>query len=95
MSRKKPSLELSTNNSIWSCAMRHASWLLNRYAVVHGCTPYELVYSKPYKGKLAEFGEPLFAYTHTSHKGNPKWQRARMLGKLRDKILLWFTLAPV
>jgi hypothetical protein len=75
--------------------MRHASWLLNRYAVVHGCTPYELVYSKPYKGKLAEFGEPLFAYIHTSHKGNPKWQRARMLGKLRDKILLWFTLAPV
>ena len=40
-----------------------------------------LVYSKPYKGKLAEFGEPLFGYTHTSHKGNPKWQRALMLGK--------------
>jgi hypothetical protein len=25
------------------------------------CHPFVLVYSKPYKGKLAEFGEPLFA----------------------------------
>ena len=75
------SMELSTNNSIWSWAMRHASWLLNRFAVTHGCTPFELVYSKPYKGKLAEFGEPMFAYVHTSHKGNPKWQRVLMLGK--------------
>ena len=79
--QEKLSLELSTDNSIWSWAMRHASWRLNRYAVTHGCTPYELVYSKPYKGKLAEFGEPLFAYVHTSHKGNPKWQRVLMLGK--------------
>eukprot|EP00435_Cladocopium_sp_Y103_P015276 s4186_g3.t1 len=79
--QEKLSIELDTNSHLWTWAMRHASWILNRFAVVHGCTPYELVYSKPYKGKLAEFGEPVFAYTHTSHKGNPRWQRVLMLGK--------------
>lgn len=54
--QEKISLELSTSNSIWSWAMRHASWLLNRFSVTHGVTPYELVYSKPYQGKLVFLG---------------------------------------
>eukprot|EP00435_Cladocopium_sp_Y103_P064486 s357_g26.t1 len=83
--QEKISVELSTNNSIWSWAMRHSSWLLNRFAVTHGVTPYELVYSKPYTGKLAEFGEPIFAYVNTAHKGNAKWQRVIMLGKTESQ----------
>ena len=79
--QEKISMELSTNNSIWSWAMRHASWLLNRFGVTHGTTPYELVYSKPYKGKLASFGEPIFAYVNVAQKGNAKWQRVIMLGE--------------
>ena len=62
-------------------ALRHSSWLLNRFAVVHGATPYELVYHKVYKGKMTEFAEPAFAYTHTVLKGNPRWQRVIVLGK--------------
>ena len=49
--------------------------------MVHGATPYELVYHKVYKGKMTEFAEPAFAYTHTVLKGNPRWQRVIVLGK--------------
>ena len=79
--QEKISLELNTSNSIWSWAMRHASWLLNRFSVTHGVMPYELVYSKPYQGKCVSFGEPIFAYVSVAHKGNAKWQRVIMLGK--------------
>eukprot|EP00435_Cladocopium_sp_Y103_P018358 s4574_g4.t1 len=77
----KISTALNTDHGLWSWAMRHSSWLLNRFAVVHGSTPYELVYQKIYKGKMTEFGEPAFAFTHTALKGNPKWQRVLVLGK--------------
>jgi hypothetical protein len=79
--KTKLSTQLSTNHGLWSWAWRHSSWLLNRFAVVHGCTPYELVYQKVYQGRMTEFGEPAFAYTHTAVKGNPKWQRVLVLGK--------------
>ena len=77
----KLSLQLNTNHGLWSWALRHSSWLLNCFAVVHGATPYELVYYKAYKGKMTEFAEPAFAYTHTALKGNPRWQRVIVLGK--------------
>ena len=32
----KFSTQLSTSHGLWSWALRHASWLLNRFAVVHG-----------------------------------------------------------
>ena len=79
--QEKLSLQLNTNHGLWSWALRHSSWLLNRFAVVHGATPYELVYHKVYKGKMTEFAEPAFAYTHTVVKGNPRWQRVIVLGK--------------
>ena len=79
--QQKLSVELDTNNGLWSWAFRHAAWLLNRFSVVHGATPFEVVYGKVYKGRLAEFGEPAFSYVHTTHKGNPRWQRVLVLGK--------------
>ncbi len=36
----KIGMNLNTNNTIWSWAARHASWLLNRYRAVRGATPY-------------------------------------------------------
>ena len=79
--QEKLSTQLSTSHGLWSWAMRHSSWLLNRFAVVHGSTAYELVYQKVYQGHMTEFAEPAFAYTQTAHKGNPKWQRVLVLGK--------------
>ena len=79
--QERLSIKLNTDHGLWSWALRHSSWLLNRFAVVHGATPYELVYHKVYKGKMTEFAEPAFAYTHTVLKGNPRWQRVIVLGK--------------
>ena len=81
----KLSIKLNTNHGLWSWALRHASWLLNRFSVVHGATPYELVYAKVYKGRMTEFAEPAFAYTHTAMKGNPRWQRVIVLGKTESQ----------
>ena len=83
--QEKLSMKLSTNHGLWSWALRHASWLLNRFAVVNGSTPFELVYQKVYKGRMTEFAEPAFAYTHTALKGNPKWQRVIVLGKTESQ----------
>ncbi len=77
----KIGMKLNTNNTIWSWAARHASWLLNRYRAVRGATPYELVYGKPYRGILGKFGEPVYAYLKTHLKGEKKWHKALFLGK--------------
>ena len=83
--QEKLSMKLNTNHGLWSWALRHASWLLNRFAVVNGSTPFELVYQKVYKGRMTEFAEPAFAYTHTALKGNPKWQPVIVLGKTESQ----------
>ena len=81
--QEKLSMKLNTNHGLWSWALRHAIWLSNSFAVVNGSTPFELVYQKVYKGRMTEFAEPAFAYTHTALKGNPKWQRVIVLGENR------------
>ena len=50
--QEKLSMKLNTNHGLWSWALRHASWLLDRFAVVNGSTPFELVYQKVYKGRM-------------------------------------------
>ena len=54
--------------------MRH-SVAPHRFAVVHGTTPYELVYNKVCK----------VSYMHTSHKRKGKWQRVIVLGKTESQ----------
>ena len=77
----KLSIKLNTNHGFVELGIEASSLLLNRFAVVHGATPYELVYAKVYKGRMIEFAEPAFAYTYTALKGNPRWQRVIVLGK--------------
>ena len=93
----KLSVTLSSNNGLWSWAFRHACWLLNRYGVVNGATPYELVYGKLYDGRICQFSEPVFAYCKTPHKGNSKWQRMLCLGKVeaQDTFILYNGLSIV
>ena len=42
----------------------------------------ELVNGKPYKGPMALFGEPIFAYVKTHLKGQRKWYKCIFLGKI-------------
>ena len=77
----KLGLKSGTSNPLWSWAARHSSWLLNRYRPVRGATPFELVHGKVYRGSLALFGEPIYAFVKTALKGHAKWHKALFLGK--------------
>ena len=89
--QKRLSTILSSEHGLWTWAMRHAAWLLNRFCPVQGSTPFELVCNKQYRGKLCEFSEPVFAYCKTPFKGNPKWQRMFCVGKVesQDSFILY------
>ena len=77
----KIGMKINTNNTIWSWAAKHASWILNRYPAVRGATPYELVYGKPYRELLGKFGGLVYAYLKTQLKEEKKWHKALFLGK--------------
>ena len=64
---------------------------MNRYGVVRGVTPYELVHKQPYSGAIATFGEPVFGYYRVGAKGTAKWRRALFLGKVdgQDSYILY------
>ena len=70
--KQRTGLEMSTNQALWSWAHRHAAWLMNRYGVVRGVTPYELVRKQPYSGAIATFAEPVFGYYRVGAKGTAK-----------------------
>ena len=90
----KLGLEISTNSHLWTWAMRHACmdhqqvqcypWTWNGQAL--RCWP-----TRPYTGKVCQFGEPVFAYQKTKSKGNAKWRRMICLGKVdpQDSFLLY------
>ena len=64
---------------------------MNRYGVVRGVTPYELVHKQPYSGAIATFAEPVFGYYRVGAKGTAKWRRALFLGKVdgQDSYILY------
>ena len=73
--------KFSSSHPLWTWAARHAAWTLNRYQATKGITPFEVVYQKGYVGRLAEFGEPVYAYVKSSRKGEAKWYKSLFLGK--------------
>ena len=75
---------------IYSWAVIHACFLINRFAVNHGLTAFERTTGAQYSGKLATFGECVLGHVHTSAKAGPRWIRGVWLGKsvLNDTHLL-------
>ena len=74
-------LQLSTGSAIWTWALRHAEWLISRFSVLRGATPYELALGRQYKGDLCEYGEPVYGYVHPgTNKAAARWRRALFLG---------------
>ena len=78
-------IKLDTANPIWSWAARHAAWLLNRFKPVRGATSYELTHGRPYRGSLALFGEPCFAFVKSAGKGERKWYKTLFIGKTENQ----------
>eukprot|EP00435_Cladocopium_sp_Y103_P069691 s216_g33.t1 len=89
--KRKLNIDFNSTHALWSWAFKHATWLLNRFSVVRGHTPYELLYGSTFRGRVCEFAEPVFAFITTALKGNSKWHRAIFLTKLdnQDSYLLF------
>ena len=81
--QQKLGVMLSTGNAMWTWALRHSAWLISRFSVQRGATPYELAYGRCFEGPLCEFGEPVYGFIHGSHRSKTaaKWKRALFLGR--------------
>ena len=78
-------IQLSTSNAMWSWALRHSAFLISRFSVINGATPFELAFGRQFNGALCEYGEPVFAYIHPGTKATAKWKRVFFLGKSEDQ----------
>ena len=74
-------LSFGCDHAIWSWAGRHAAWLLNRFQPVRGATSFELIYGRPFTGKVCRFAEPIFGYCKPRGKADAKWRIGLFLGK--------------
>lgn len=86
--QKNLGIVIPSTHGLWTWALRHSAWLLNRFSPVRGATPFEL---RPYRGRPCEFAEPVFRYAKTVMKGNPRWQRMICIGKVeaQDTFVLY------
>ena len=75
-------IKVGSNHALWTWAARRASWVLNRFQLVKGATPYELACGKSYKGLLAEYGEPVHGYSRSLNKGEARWRLCLFLGNV-------------
>ena len=75
--------EIPVSHPLMSWSFVHASWLLNRFQVKGGMTPFEIRSGRQYTGKVAEFGGPVLAYTYVSPgpKGGAHWQNRMFCGQ--------------
>eukprot|EP00435_Cladocopium_sp_Y103_P042938 s2725_g12.t1 len=81
----KLNVRFSTSHALWSWAMRHACWIINRFSPQRGVTPYELVNGKCYAGAICQFGEPVFGFVKGANKGDARWKRMLFLGKVETQ----------
>ena len=74
--------QLSSGSALWTWALRHAAWLISRFAVLRGATAFELAIARRFAEDLCEYGEPVYGYVHPGgNKAAARRRRALFLGK--------------
>ena len=81
MVREKTKLTIGTDSPLFSWAFIHAAFLLNRYRVTGNLTSYERSCGARYSGRIAPFGEPVYAQVTPKQKGNARWLLCVFLSK--------------
>ena len=78
-----PGFDLSITHPLFSWLVKHAQWLLNRYAQKSdGLTPFEKRWGKPYSGSLCRFAEVVhFRKVGKFPKAIPAWEEGLWLGR--------------
>ena len=64
-------------------ALLHSAWLLNRFHrhSALGCTPYQSLFGRPYKGRVANFGQDMYGISQKKTKYKAQWTRGVWVGK--------------
>ena len=64
-------------------ALLHSAWLLNRFHrhSALGCTPYQSLFGRPYKGQVANFGQDMYGISQKKTKYKAQWTRGVWVGK--------------
>ena len=64
-------------------ALLHSAWLLNRFHRRNalGCTPYQSLFGRPYKGRVANFGQDMYGISQKKFKYKAQWTRGVWVGK--------------
>ena len=66
---------------MWS--LLHSAWLLNRFHLHSqlGCTPFQSLFGRPYKGRVASFGQDMYGISQKKSKYKAQWVKGIWVGK--------------
>lgn len=69
-------------------SLLHSAWLVNRFHVRSslGGTPFQRLFGRPYKGRVANFGQDMYGISEKKTEYNAQWIRGMAYGLA--KILL-------
>ena len=78
----KAKVKITSESTLYPWAARHAAFLLNRFVVRKGSTPFEVVFDREYKGTLSPWGSVVLAKPEpkVKEKGEP-WIKGIFVGK--------------
>ena len=64
-------------------AILHSAWLLNRFHLHSqlGCTPFQSLFGRPYKGRVANFGQDMYGISQKKAKYKAQWVKGIWVGK--------------
>ena len=74
--------KITSESTLYPWAAKHAAFLLNRFVVRKGKTPFEILFDREYKGTLAPWGSVVLAkpLPKVKEKGE-SWKRGIFVGK--------------
>ena len=83
---KKTDVSADTSTEIllqFALQRRDSAWLLNRFHrhSALGCTPYQSLFGRPYKGRVANFGQDMYGISQKKTKYKAQWTRGVWVGK--------------
>ena len=75
-------MKITSESTLYPWLARHACFLLNRFVVQGGKTPFEVLFDREYKGALAPWGSTVLAkpLPKIKEKGEP-WKKGIFVGK--------------
>ena len=81
--------EIPVRHLLFSWAVCHSAWVLDRFSLKANITAYELVRGHSYRGKLASSVSLCFVGDTTKKKGDAKWRQGIFLSKSVTNDMFW------